>query len=125
MAYPTTPRADDVVVCDGGGLVDYARINSITLQAWSPFQSGTPAGVFLGSPEYSELNAAIDRLAEKCGVDAIAIAVAGITRHPANMQVVLGATTPARVTAAAEGSDIQLTCGEWYELIQAAGHKVP
>lgn len=120
-----TAGAEDAVVRDGGGLVDYARINNITLQAWSPFQSGTPAGVFLGSPEYPELNAAIDRLDEKYGVDATAIAVAWITRHPANMQVVLGTTTPARVTAAAEGSDIQLTRGEWYELLQAAGHKLP
>lgn len=120
-----TAGADDAVVRDGGGLVDYARINNITLQAWSPFQSGTPAGVFLGSLEYPELNAAIDRLAEKYDVDATAIAVAWITRHPANMQVVLGTTTPARVTAAAEGSDIQLTRGEWYELLQAAGHALP
>ena len=120
-----TAGSDDAIVRDGGGLVDYARINNITLQAWSPFQSGTAAGVFVGSPEYPELNAAMDRFAEKYGVDATAIAVAWITRHPANMQVVLGTTTPARVTAAADGSDIQLTRGEWYELLQAAGHKLP
>ena len=118
-------NADDAIVRDGGGLVDYARINNITLQAWSPFQSGTPAGVFLGSPEYPELNEEIDRLATKYGVGPIAIAVAWITRHPADIQVVLGTTTPTRVSAAAQGSDIQLTRGEWYSLLQAAGHKLP
>lgn len=117
--------ANDAIVRDGGGLIDYARINNITLQAWSPFQSGTPAGVFLGSPEYPELNEEIDRLATKYGVGPIAIAVAWITRHPADIQVVLGTTTPRRVSAAAQGSDIQLTRGEWYSLLQAAGHKLP
>ncbi|MDN5741573.1 aldo/keto reductase [Corynebacterium casei] len=120
-----TAGADDAIVRDGGGLVDYARINNITLQAWSPFQSGTEAGVFLGSPEYPDLNAAIDRMAQEYDVDATAIAVAWITRHPANMQVVLGTTTPARVTSAAQGPDIQLTRGQWYELLIAAGHQLP
>ena len=48
-----------------------------------------------------------------------------ITRHPAGMQVVLGTTTPERVTAAAQGSDLALTRPEWYELFRAAGHRVP
>jgi predicted oxidoreductase len=41
------------------------------------------------------------------------------------MQVVLGTTTPSRVVAAAQGSDIPLTRSEWYELVQAAGYRVP
>ncbi len=110
---------------DGGGIVDYCRLNDITVQAWSPFQAGFFTGVFLGSPEYSELNAVIDRLAAAYGVPAIAIATAWITRHPANMQVVLGTTNPERVTGAAKGSDIPLTRAEWYELFRAAGHIVP
>jgi predicted oxidoreductase len=41
----------------------YCRINRITIQAWSPFQTGFFAGTFFGSPDYPELNAVIDRLA--------------------------------------------------------------
>lgn len=41
------------------------------------------------------------------------------------MQVVLGTTTPQRISDAAAGSDIPFTRGEWYGLIQAAGHMVP
>ena len=107
------------------GIVDYCRLHDITIQAWSPFQAGFFTGVFLGSPEYPELNAAIDRLAAKYDVPAIAIATAWITRHPAGMQVVLGTTTPSRVAAAAQGSDVPLTRSEWYELVQAAGYRVP
>lgn len=107
------------------GIVDYCRLHDITIQAWSPFQAGFFTGVFLDSPEYPELNAAIDRLAVKYDVPAIAIATAWITRHPADMQVVLGTTTPSRVAAAAQGSDVPLTRSEWYELVQTAGYRVP
>jgi len=110
---------------DGGGILDYCRLNDITVQAWSPFQAGFFTGVFLGSPEYPELNAVIDRLAAAYDVPPIAIATAWITRHPANMQVVLGTTSADRVAGAALGSDIPLTRAEWYELVRAAGYQVP
>ena len=116
---------DDSITRDGGGLVDHARINGITLQAWSPFQKGFFDGVMFGAPELPELNDLLDRLATRYDATPIAIATAWITRHPAHMQVVLGTTTPQRVTDAAAGSDIPLTRAEWYGLISAAGHKVP
>ena len=113
------------ITLDGGGIVDYCRLNDITVQAWSPFQGGFFTGAFLDSPDYAELNAVIDRLAAAYDVPAIAIATAWITRHPANMQVVLGTTNAERVRGAALGSDIPLTRAEWYELFRAAGHIVP
>lgn len=116
---------DQSLTLDGGGILDYCRLHDITVQAWSPFQAGFFTGVFLGSDDYPELNAVIDRLAAKYGVPPIAIAVAWITRHPAGMQVVLGTTTPERVAGAAQGSDLPLTRAEWYELFRAAGYRVP
>ncbi len=116
---------DDSITRDGGGLVDYSRINGITLQAWSPFQKNFFDGVIFGAPEYAELNEMMDRLAAKYDVTPTAIATAWITRHPAHMQVVLGTTNPQRIADAAAGSDIPLTRPEWYGLITAAGHKVP
>ncbi len=124
MASNMSGEADSVTL-DGGGIVDYCRLHDITVQAWSPLQGGFFDGVFLGSPEYPELNAVIDRIAGKYGVPPIAVATAWITRHPARMQVVLGTTTPERVTGAAQGSDLPLTRPEWYELFRAAGHIVP
>ncbi len=109
-----------------GGLLDYCRLNDITVQAWSPFQKGFFDGVFLGDREnYAELNDVIDRLAAQYGVPPIAIATAWITRHPANIQVVLGTTNKTRVADACQGSDLPLTRQEWYELFRAAGYIVP
>jgi predicted oxidoreductase len=116
---------DQSIVRDGGGIVEYCRAGGITIQAWSPFQAGFFDGVFLGNPKHAELNAVIDRLAAKHGVEPIAIATAWITRHPAHMQVVLGTTTPQRVTDAAAGADVELSRPEWYELFRTAGHIVP
>jgi predicted oxidoreductase len=107
------------------GIVDYCRLHGITLQAWSPFQAGFFTGPFLGNENYPELNATIDRLAAAYDVPALAIATAWITRHPAQWQVVIGTTTPERVAAAAQGSEIPLTRPEWYEMFRAAGYTVP
>ncbi|MFC4138957.1 MULTISPECIES: aldo/keto reductase family oxidoreductase [unclassified Microbacterium] len=117
--------ADQSVVLDGGGIVEYCRINGITIQAWSPFQAGFFNGVFLDNPDYPELNAVLNRLAAKYDVTPLGIATAWITRHPAKMQVVLGTTTPQRVADAAAGADIELSRPEWYELFRTAGHIVP
>lgn len=116
---------DQSIGRDGGGIVDYCRLHGITVQAWSPYQSGFGGGVFLGHPDYPELNAVIDRLAASHGVTPTAIATAWITRHPAGMQVVLGTSTPHRVQEAAAGADVVLTRAEWYELFRAAGHLLP
>jgi len=115
----------DQSISRDSGTLDYCRLNDITVQAWSPFQAGFFNGVFLGSPDYPELNAVIDRLVAKYDVPAIAVATAWITRHPAQMQVVLGTTNPERVAGAALGSDVPLTRAEWYEMFRTAGYTVP
>ncbi len=115
----------DQSISRDNGIVDYCRLHDITLQAWSPFQAGFFTGPFLGNDDYAELNAVVDRLAEKYDVPALAIATAWITRHPAQWQVVIGTTTPERVAAAAQGSEIPLTRSEWYEMFRAAGYTVP
>jgi len=116
--------AVDQAISRDVGTLDYCRLNDITVQAWSPFQSGFFTGHFVGSPDFPELNAVIDRLAAKYDVPPIAIAVAWITRHPANMQVVIGTTSLERVAGAAQGSNIPLTRPEWYELFRAAGNTI-
>jgi predicted oxidoreductase len=108
------------------GILDYSRLNDVTLQAWSPFQKGFFDGVFIGDREnYGPLNDALDEIAAAHGVTPTGIAVAWITRHPANIQVVLGTTKPERVVESAAGSDIPLSREEWYRLFTAGGHLLP
>lgn len=108
------------------GLLDYSRLKGMTLQAWSPFQKGFFDGVFLGDREnHAELNDVLDELATEHGVTATGIATAWITRHPANIQVVLGTTKPGRVAEAAAGSDVVLSREQWYRIFRAAGHTLP
>lgn len=107
-------------------ILDYCRLHDMTIQAWSPFQHGFFNGVFLGDTEhFPELNQLLDNLAEKYEVTTTAIATAWITRHPANIQVVLGTTKPGRLKEGCQGSDIPLTRKEWYDIYKAAGNMVP
>ncbi|MEA5004226.1 MAG: aldo/keto reductase [Christensenella sp.] len=109
-----------------GNILEYCRLNDVTVQAWSPFQKGFFEGPFLGDMEnYAQLNQVIDRLAEKYSVKNTAIAVAWITRHPANMQVITGTTKPGRLADCCSGSQVPLTKQEWYELYKAAGNMIP
>ncbi|WP_243233270.1 aldo/keto reductase family oxidoreductase [Microbacterium sp. CIAB417] len=116
---------DQSITRDGGGILEYCRINGITIQAWSPMQAAIGQGSFVGSADHPELNAVLDRLADTHGSTPTGIAVAWITRHPAAMQVVMGTTTPERLSAAAQGADVRLSRTEWYELYRAAGHLLP
>jgi predicted oxidoreductase len=107
-------------------VLDYCRLHDITVQAWSPYQKGFFDGPFLGDYEnYAELNDLIEELAIKYEVTDTAIATAWITRHPANIQVVLGTTNKERLADACKGSDLPLTRKEWYDLYRLAGHMIP
>ena len=108
-----------------GSVLDYCRLNDITLQAWSPFQMPAWNGCFLGSAEYAELNEKIRILAEKYSVSDTTIAAAWILRHPSNMQVVTGTSSEERMKEIIAACDLSLTRSEWYELYLAAGHILP
>jgi predicted oxidoreductase len=116
----------DQAINRDSSILEYSRLNDITLQAWSPFQYGSFEGSFLGNMDrYSELNQEINQLAEKYSVTNTAIATAWITRHPANIQVVLGTTKPERIKDACKGAELTLTRQEWYQIYKAAGNIVP
>ena len=116
---------DQSVVRDVG-LLDYSRLHGMMLQAWSPFQKGFFNGPFVGDrTEYAALNDVLDEQAARYGVTPTGIAVAWITRHPANIQVVLGTTKAPRVREAAAGSSVPMTRPDWYALFTAAGHILP
>ncbi|HBM3584430.1 TPA: aldo/keto reductase family oxidoreductase [Listeria innocua] len=108
-----------------GGILEYSRLNNMTIQAWSPFQYGFFEGVFLDNDKFPELNKAIDKIAAYKGVTNSAIAVAWIQRHPASFQTVVGTMNPGRIADIAKASDVTLSREEWYEIYSAAGNQLP
>ena len=44
-----------------GGIIEYARLKKMTLQAWSPFQYGMFEGIFIGNEKFPELNRKVTR----------------------------------------------------------------
>ncbi|EHW9790819.1 aldo/keto reductase family oxidoreductase [Listeria innocua] len=108
-----------------GGILEYSRLNNMTIQAWSPFQYGFFEGVFLDNDKFPELNKAIDKIAADKGVTNSAIAVAWIQRHPASFQTVVGTMNPGRIADIAKASDVTLSREEWYEIYRAAGNQLP
>lgn len=115
----------DGAVDRDGGVMDYCRLNDVTIQTWSPFQYGFFEGTFLNNPKYPELNQVLNELAEKYQVTSTGIATAWILRHPANMQMIAGTTKLSRLKEICQASDIVLTKEEWYRLYTAAGHMLP
>ncbi|MGM7703454.1 aldo/keto reductase [Pseudalkalibacillus sp. Hm43] len=116
---------NDFSVMRDGGMLEYSRLNNMTIQAWSPFQYGMIEGVFVGNPDFPEVNAKLQELAEKYDVTDSAIAIAWILRHPANIQPVVGSMNPKRLSDIAKASHIKLTRQEWYDLYLAAGNNLP
>lgn len=108
-----------------GGVLDYCRLNDITIQPWSPFQYGFFEGVFIGSDKYPELNKKLDEIAEKYGVTATTIAVAWLLRHPAQFQPIIGTMNLTRLADCVKACDVQLTRQEWYDIYLSAGNMLP
>ncbi len=108
-----------------GSVLDYSRLNDITIQAWSPFQMENWQGCFIDSDKFPELNREMQLLAEQFGVSKTTIATAWILRHPAGMQVVSGTASEQRLKEIVDAEKVLLTREEWYRLYLAAGHILP
>ena len=112
--------------CDrDNGILEYCRLNDITIQAWSPLQFGMFGGCFLDHPDFPELNKALGETGEKYGVTKSAVAIAWILRHPARMQAIAGTMDPQHLKDICAASRVDLTHHEWYRLYLAAGKYLP
>lgn len=116
---------NDSAINRDGNVLDFCRLNDITIQPWSPFQYGFFEGVFLGNEKFPELNKKIDEIADKYGVSNTTIAVAWLLRHPAHMQPVIGTMNVERLKDCCKASEIHLTREEWYSIFLAAGNILP
>ena len=108
-----------------GNVLDYCRLNDITLQAWSPFQSADRSGLFFTDGRYAKLNEKLKEVSERYKVSETTVAAAWIFRHPAKIQLVSGTTNILRFKEIEKALEINLSREEWYELYLAAGHILP
>ena len=108
-----------------GSILEFCRLEGITIQAWSPFLYGFFEGVFLGSDKFPELNKAIDKIAAEKNVTPEAVVVAWILRHPAKMQAIPGTTNIERLKGICEGCGFEMSREEWYTIYCAAGNVLP
>jgi predicted oxidoreductase len=108
-----------------GSVLDFCRLNDITIQPWSPFQYGFFEGAFLGNEKFPELNRKIDEIAANYGVSNTTIAIAWLLRHPARMQPVVGTMNIDRLKDCCKAAELTLTRPEWYEIYRAAGNVLP
>lgn len=108
-----------------GSVLDFCRLEEITIQPWSPMQYGYFEGCFVDNDKFPELNEVMEKIGNKYGVSKTTIAIAWILRHPAKMQPVTGTTNPKRLIECLKAADIQITREEWYEIYRAAGNRLP
>ncbi len=108
-----------------GGVLDFCRLNKITIQPWSPMQYGFFKGCFIDNEKFPELNETLKKIGDKYGVSKTTMAFAWILRHPAKMQPVTGTTNLTRLSDCLKASEIQITREEWYEIYRSAGNVLP
>ncbi len=116
---------NDSAINRDGGVLDFCRLNKITVQPWSPMQYGFFKGCFIDNEEFPALNKTLASIAEKYGVSKTTIAFSWILRHPAKMQPVTGTTNLTRLKDCIKATEITLTREEWYEIYKSAGNILP
>lgn len=108
-----------------GGILEYCRLNDITIQPWSPFQYGFFEGTFIGNDKFKELNGKLKQYGEKYDLTENAVAIAWILRHTAKMQPIIGTTDLNRIKAIAKADSDILTREEWYDIYISSGKTLP
>ena len=117
---------NEVESCNrSGGMLEYAMLNDIQLQAWSPLMANWMDGCFIDNPKYMELNSKLDELATKYKVSKNAIAISWILRHPANITPIVGTTSTIHLLEIVNAKNIYLTREEWYGLYLSCNHVLP
>ena len=116
---------NDSAVERGSGIIEYCRMNKITIQTWSPFQYGFAKGTFIDNTDFPELNAKLQEIADNHGVSKTTIVMAWNLSHPAKMQGITGTLKKERMLECLKAADVTLTREEWYAIYMSAGNILP
>ena len=120
-------RVNDIDFNGVEGMLEYAQINNLAIQAYSPFDGGKFTGnLELASEEDKKIIYLINEMAEKHNTTSASIVLAWLFKIPGVIQPIIGTTNPQRIMACRGAVDIDLSRTDWYNLwISARGQKIP
>ncbi|MBS9808076.1 aldo/keto reductase [Vibrio alginolyticus] len=110
------------------GTLEHARKHNIQLQAWGSMAQGRFSERGLHSDDHNTRQTAemVMALAAEYGVSSEAIVLAFLTRHPNQIQPVIGTANPQRIRACAQVENVTLSRSHWYGLFEKTlGHEIP
>jgi predicted oxidoreductase len=119
---------DDRSINHDGSILNFCRIEDITIQTWSPFQYAKDKlfqGTFIDNPDFPELNDKLAEVAKAYNVSKTTIAMAWLLKHPAKFQPITGTTKTTRLSECFKATEINLTHTQWYEIYLSAGNILP
>lgn len=103
------------------GDLAFLQEKRVSPMAWSPLGGGA-----LFSGAHGGTMAALQRIGKEQGVDATAVAIAWLLRHPAKIVPVLGTNNIQRIKTAADALRVTIDRQTWFELYTlATGSEVP
>ena len=103
-----------------GDLAVLQRLGSAPM-AWSPVGGG---GLF--DADNARLRGALTTIGKQHDVDEVAVAVAWLLAHPANILPVMGTNTISRIKAFSDAFKVEMDRETWFALYtNALGHEVP
>jgi predicted oxidoreductase len=97
------------------GDLAYLQERMIPPMAWSPLGGGS-----LFSGQQADLFAALQTIGKESGVDASAVAVAWLLRHPARIMPVLGTNNLDRIRRIGDAAKVEMDRQTWFELYTLA-----
>lgn len=110
------------------GTLEQARKHDIQLQAWGSMAQGRFSERGLHSDDHNTRQTAemVMSLAAEYGVSSEAIVLAFLTRHPSQIQPVIGTANAPRIRACAQVENVTLSRNHWYGLLEKSlGHEIP
>jgi predicted oxidoreductase len=100
------------------GMLEYSQTQGVQLQAWCALSQGRY------SRPQTDVEHRVHKVLAECaqhhGVSIEAVQLAFLTRHPANIQPVIGTTNINRIRECSKLANIILSREEWYKLLQTA-----
>src|SRR5699024_6225826 len=108
-----------------GSILDYSRLNDMTIQAWSPFQYGHFEGVYIDHLDFPVLNEQLQTIADKQNVSKSKVAIAWIIRHHAQIQSIFRSIKTERIQIRSAANEVNLSKNELYDLYKSVGNELP